>query len=341
VTLFVHGQQHEWIVPGTKAEALSFEARKRVELEASRLSTRVSPSFIDFCTNVYAPHAVRHLRDSTWSKVRVYQVATLSGLLGSTRLTEIDALAVEEYKAERLDEVAASSVNNELRVLGTIMRFAREMGYPCAEPKWKKAPITDARRVRAWSDDEIERLFVAVSRETPELLRLVAFLVNTGCRKGEALACEWSWVDTKRRLIEIPVNDVWRPKSGKARDVPISSALVPMLTAAKAHERWVFPASHGERFEQFPEEQWRRARDAAGLTGGVHQLRHTYASHFLQAVPDLFLLGRVLGHTTQRVTELYSHLLPGHLDRAKDAVAIGPRSETLAATLAGHREGPT
>ncbi|MBP9205305.1 MAG: tyrosine-type recombinase/integrase [Kofleriaceae bacterium] len=76
-------------------------------------------------------------------------------------------------------------------------------------------------------------------------------------------------------------------------------------------------------------------RDAAGLNGGVHQLRHTFASHFLAHQPDLVLLAEVLGHSESQVTGLYKHMLPGHLARARNVVnfapAIGP------ATVEAHR----
>ncbi len=51
--------------------------------------------------------------------------------------------------------------------------------------------------------------------------------------------------------------------------------------------------------------------------------RHTYASYFLASVPDLFLLAEVLGHSSIRITDLYSHMLSGRLNRAKNAVSIG------------------
>jgi hypothetical protein len=44
----------------------------------------------------------------------------------------------------------------------------------------------------------------------------------------------------------------------------------------------------------------------------------------LRETKDLLLVARVLGHSHQRVTELYSHLLPGALDRARDAIAFTP-----------------
>jgi len=46
----------------------------------------------------------------------------------------------------------------------------------------------------------------------------------------------------------------------------------------------------------------------------------------------LFLLAHVLGHSHQRVTELYAHLLPDHLARARNAVNLGPAATVAAET---------
>lgn len=58
-------------------------------------------------------------------------------------------------------------------------------------------------------------------------------------------------------------------------------------------------------------------------------LRHTYASLFLQRVPDLFLLAEVLGHSSTRTTKIYAHLMPDHLARARGAVAVRPDTSTV------------
>jgi hypothetical protein len=49
----------------------------------------------------------------------------------------------------------------------------------------------------------------------------------------------------------------------------------------------------------------------------------------------MFLLAKILGHSHSRVTEIYSHLLPDHLARARNAVDIAPK--TLAIALADAR----
>src|SRR5437016_440027 len=70
---------------------------------------------------------------------------------------------------------------------------------------------------------------------------------------------------------------------------------------------------------------------------GPHTLRHTFASHFLKQVPDLFLLARVLGHSYTRVTRLYSHLLPEHLARACNAVRFALPVQVTATERAASR----
>jgi hypothetical protein len=54
----------------------------------------------------------------------------------------------------------------------------------------------------------------------------------------------------------------------------------------------------------------------------------------LRRRPDLPLLGRILGQSTLRVTERYTHLLPGHLSEGRNVVQVVPSRQTLDSTLA-------
>ncbi len=69
--------------------------------------------------------------------------------------------------------------------------------------------------------------------------------------------------------------------------------------------------------------------------------RHTFASHFLQAKPDLFALGRILGHSHTRVTELYSHLLAEHLAETRNVVTFEPAYYPTTPTTGADRPAPT
>ena len=164
-------------------------------------------------------------------------------------------------------------------------------------------------------------------------MQIVVFLTNTGCRRGEALALTWDCVDLTNRMIRIEPSEEWQPKSGRAREVPLSDELHDLLKGLPRRSRYVFPVPDSEdRYLSWPKRKFDRAGEAAKLKGGPHTLRHTFASHFLKQVPDLFLLARVLGHSDTRVTKLYSHLVPEHLARARNAVRFGAPVMTAAVT---------
>lgn len=348
VTIYARSKQHEWIVEGSRADAVRFEAQKRVELATRSVTAgRASPTFSSFAEEQYEPHARERLARSTWRLVRVYQVATLVEHFGPTKLVELTTELVESFKTKRLATGnRASSVNNELRVLRTMLRWAKEtLAIPVADVKI--ARLKTARpRVSAWSESEVQRLLASVRSTAPELELLVLFLLNTGCRKGEAIAAHWSWIDFRARMLRIPVTAEWSPKDAEAREVPLASSLLSPLRrawASRRHAEYVFPRSRIEGpYSCFPQELFKRAVTAAKLTGSPHKTRHTFASMFLAACPDLQLLAAILGHSLTRVTELYVHMLPDHLERARGVVDISsPKaSPTLAKALArapGHR----
>jgi integrase len=59
-------------------------------------------------------------------------------------------------------------------------------------------------------------------------------------------------------------------------------------------------------------------------TGGPHSFRHTFASLFLAGRPDLFLLSKILGHSSERTTLIYAHMLPGAVASVAEVVSVGP-----------------
>lgn len=335
MVISVAGKPLEWIVEGGKTEAEAFEALKRTELRVESLSTRVAPRFSEFCRLHYVPFVKTNLKKTTWAP-RLYTIATLAEFFGEMKLIEIGASDVETYKGIRSPELAASSMNAELRTLGTVLRHASAAGFPAQVP-----PIRYLRepegRVKVWNMAELSRLFVEAGKRSPEMLRMIVFLLNTGMRKGECLAAEWSWVDFPARMLSIPATAEWTPKSGRAREVPISDACMETLTVPRRSDRWIFPSRWSRQHARFPDPMFEEIQRAAGLSGGPHSLRHSFASHFLQTVPDLFLLAKVLGHSHGRVTELYAHLLPEHLNRARNAVNLSPPTQTMAPVVAALR----
>jgi len=162
-----------------------------------------------------------------------------------------------------------------------------------------------------------------------------------GLRASEVLGLRVTDIDSSRLLL-----GVRHGKGGKGRHVPLSPALLGALRDHWQQRRpttWLFPGrtATGQRSLGALQRVCRRAVVAAGFTKKVslHTLRHSYATHLLEAGVDLVTIQRLLGHNHLQTTARYLHLtaprlagLPGLLEglpaapAATVAVAAPPQA---------------
>lgn len=136
----------------------------------------------------------------------------------------------------------------------------------------------------------------------------------TGCRRGELLGLEWSPVDLQAGTIRLGAADT---KAGKARLVAINQAAREVLERRSAYRAehctdapGVFCSCSGKRIAGI-KTSFRRACKAAGLVGvRFHDLRHTCGSWLAQAGVPQSHIAEVLGYSTVRMTERYTHIAP-------------------------------
>lgn len=323
IVIWHRGKSHEWIVEGTKADGARFEASKRIELEAGGAAhvPRSAQPLLRLC-RLYGSSVAGEVSSTTW-RARRHILATLEEHLGDVRGTGVDLKTIDAYRAKRKAAgLSVSSVNTEVTTLLYVLRWAKARGYAVNVPK-VKLPRPPEGRVRIWTPEQVSKLIEVTRLHDPWLLPMLLFLANTGCRKGEAIAAEWSWIDFEAGMIRIPASAEWSPKSGRAREVPMSDVVRAVLSGPRLSDRWVFPNRDGNRFAVYPDGRFKELQNLANVSGGSHTLRHCYASAFLQRNPDMFLLAKVLGHSHVRMTALYSHLLPSHLEAARNVVNIG------------------
>jgi len=148
---------------------------------------------------------------------------------------------------------------------------------------------------------------------------IVSLLLLLGCRKRELLDSRWSDFDLERRNWRIPMS-----KSGKSRHVPLSMAAIEILSQLPRWEGCPYTIPNPKTLLPFVQIQrpWDNVRIAAGLPDiRIHDLRHSMASNMVNSGQSLFLVSKVLGHTTLRMTERYAHLSQETLLAAVDAAA--------------------
>ena len=62
-----------------------------------------------------------------------------------------------------------------------------------------------------------------------------------------------------------------------------------------------------------------------GRTPRIHDLRHTYASHFMMSGGNILALQKLLGHHDIKLTQKYAHLAPDHLAAEAARVSFRPK----------------
>lgn len=176
-------------------------------------------------------------------------------------------------------------------------------------PREKKLPVVLSR-------EEVRQILSQV-----RLLRYRTCLTTIYCcglRLQEGTHLQVSDLDSARKLIH-----VHRGKGGKDRYVPLPDSTLELLRQywkTHANPVWIFPASgrggiHRPTAERpMPIGNVQDALGAAVRASGirkkasVHTLRHSYATHLLEAGVNLRLIQEYLGHNSAETTALYTHL---------------------------------
>jgi site-specific recombinase XerD len=184
------------------------------------------------------------------------------------------------------------------------------------------------------SPDEVRRLFAAAAG-LPWLLMLVQTTYACGLRAGEVLRLRVTDIDSARMVVHVRC-----AKGRKDRLVPLSPALLALLRDHWRRSRprdWLFPGRHHGKPLHLGSVQrlFRRLVLACGLTkkASLHTLRHSYATHLLEAGCNLASLQKLLGHNQLSTTLRYTHLEQAHLQR------VGSPLDSLLAASTGEEPG--
>jgi integrase/recombinase XerD len=160
---------------------------------------------------------------------------------------------------------------------------------------------------------EVARVLGACAH--PRYRMMLTLCYGCGLRLSELLAVKVRDIDGERRLLRVE-----QGKGAKDRLVPISPTLLEQLRGYWQLEHpshLLFPARFAPNCELSPtsvQKQYTRAKAAAGVrkTGGIHALRHAYATHQLEAGMPVHRLQRLLGHGNLHSTLRYVHWVPSY-----------------------------
>lgn len=208
-----------------------------------------------------------------------------------------------------------ATANRILGVLKAALNLAFRDGKVESDEAWRRVrPFREASapKIRYLTHSEAQRL---VNASNPEIRPLVQCALLTGCRYGEIIGFRVRDFDRDSGTVNVRVS-----KSGRSRNVVLTEdgvALFERHVAGKPSNSVVFSRPDGSPWGR--SHQHRPLREACRRAAieppaSFHILRHTYATHLLQAGAPLPVIAANLGHADTRMTERhYAHLIPSHV----------------------------
>jgi integrase/recombinase XerD len=148
---------------------------------------------------------------------------------------------------------------------------------------------------------------------------MLSLIYSCGLRRSELLHLKFSDIDSKRGIVIIR-----QSKGKKDRIAPLSLKILIMLRQYYTTYKpkfWLFEGQYvGEQYsEKSLQSVLKQALQKTGITKPVtlHWLRHSYATHLLESGTDLRYIQELLGHSSSKTTEIYTHVSTKNLQQIK------------------------
>jgi len=266
------------------------------------------------------------------------------GLAYRTRETYVDSVAklakfyrrspdriseaeVQRYLLHLLEErkLAHSSCNVMVSALEFFYRVTlkrRETEFCLPRPK------VPAKLPQILSREEVARLIEQTTNLKHRALLMTTY--GAGLRLQEVCHLKVGDIDSERMTIRVE-----QGKGAKDRYTLLSPRLLTELRRYWLVERpksWLFPAARTSEHplpKKTPHLIYHTAKARAGITkaGGIHALRHAFATHMLEAGVDVHTIQRLMGHESLSTTARYFHLAHKHLSGTASPLDLLPRPE--------------
>ena len=298
------------------------ELGKRVSLIAEKRYLDVKKDYTTTFKELLDKYEENYKNQASFESGKSYCLENFKNHFGQdTRLANIRYVDLETYRNHLREKLtrhgtlrATASVNREIACLRHVFSKAVEWEMIEQNPFTKgKALVVKAnnKRFRYLTEDEIEKLLDnCVNDYTKDIIVTV---LNAGMRRQEVLSLKWNQI--RNGFIYLS-----KTKTDESRQIPINDDLSELLKGIRKKNQlrseYVFCDNKGRPFKQITKSFMASLRRAGIEDFRFHDLRHTFASHFVMRKGSLKDLQELLGHKTLTMTMRYAHLSQEHKKKA-------------------------
>ncbi|GAB1253053.1 tyrosine-type recombinase/integrase [Desulfovibrio falkowii] len=244
--------------------------------------------------------------------------------LASIRTVDVQRFTFYLYKKG----IGHQTVKLCLAQMRKIMRRAIMLELYNGPMPFFEMPNFDSVRYRFLSEHETKILFIELKNMSEFWYEVASLSLYTGMRSGEIFSLKGKNVNFHQKNIILH-----ETKNKKQRIVPLNDQAMQIVEdRVSGFDSLLFGqlGSPNKKYEKVSK-VFRQAVERCGLNDGItdnrhrvvfHTLRHTFASWLVQKGTPLFVVSKLLGHSSIKVTERYAHLAP---EQGHHAVNILPQ----------------
>jgi integrase len=240
---------------------------------------------------------------------------------GDIDLSAITQRELSKYLENRIRNISVYSARKDQINLSSMFTKAVSDGYllinPCAGIKRIKIP---EKQPRYFSFEEFQYIIDNIADN--DIKDLCVFAVNTGLRQMELITLEWNQIDLINRIVLLD-NRNHLTKSKKVRSIPINNKALQILQQRMGlKNQKVFTIEGNEITQKSISNRFRRLMRKLEMRKGLnfHSLRHSFASWLVQKDVPIYVISKLLGHSSLSTTEIYTHLRGKDLQSAVDLI---------------------
>ncbi len=246
----------------------------------------------------YSGSTIKTYTETISTFLRFYAHIPISALTHSHLITFNNDYIIAKNLSASFQNQIVNSLKLFFRIIENKVMIVELLHRPRRE---KKLP-------NVLSKDEVKAIL-----ETPKNIKhkaMLSLIYACGLRRSELLNLTLKDIHSERNLLLIK-----QAKGKKDRVVPISAKLIALLRdyyKAWKPITWLFEGQipNTKYSEKSLENVLKQSLAKTNITKKVslHWLRHSYATHLLESGTDLRYIQELLGHSSSRTTEIYTHV---------------------------------
>jgi site-specific recombinase XerD len=254
----------------------------------------------------YSPHTIRTYRGELMALIR---------LLGTRPIRQMKAGHIKSYILWQLEVrgISETKANSSLNALK--FYFEQVLNQPKIFMDIPR-PKTPVQLPTVHSREQVKRIILATANLKHKAMLMTGY--SAGLRISEIVSLKIRDIDSQRMVITVR-----RGKGKKDRQVTLSEKLLEQLREyylIYTPKEYLFEGQGGGQYSvRSLQEVFRQAKQGSGNLkgGGIHSLRHSYATHLLEEGTDIRFIQELLGHNSLITTQRYTHVARLQLGKIK------------------------